>query len=191
MGSKPGSNSAQFGAPTTEIFTGSGSIANGESIARSPNGPSGQFVRGTTDGLYNATDGQSIGRNNDDGALAVTVGYFQAIREQDAVRFTWQTATETGNAGFNLLAETPDGAVRLNSTLIASTVIDSVTPTDYSYVAVTDAERFFIQEVGIDGHVDEFGPFAFGEMYGVRVEIPSVAQQADNRPKLYLPTMQR
>ena len=111
--------------------------------------------------------------------------------DADIVRFTCQTATETGTAGFNLLAETPDGAIRLNSTLIASPVIDSVTPTGYSYVAVTDAERFFMQEVGIDGDVDELGPFALGEAYGAQVETPSIAHPADNRLKLYLPAMRR
>ena len=54
-----GSNSAQFGAPITAVFTGSGSIANGESIARDPSGSGASFVAGTTAGLYNAAEAKA------------------------------------------------------------------------------------------------------------------------------------
>ena len=46
--------------------------------------------------------------------VPVTIGYFSATASGDSVNFTWQTATETSNAGFNLYAETDAGLVQLN-----------------------------------------------------------------------------
>ena len=191
-GTSATSNDAQFGAPTTFSFAGSGSLVDGESIQRLPNGPGGDFVRGTTAGLYNAVNGHSIGRNNENGSLAVTVSWFKAVREDNTIYFAWQTATETGNAGFNLLAETADGEiVQINPELIPSTVIDSVEPTDYSYSIATDADLFYVQEVGIDGTLDEIGPFVLGGTYGAHVESPITDQEIDTEPALYLPFVQR
>ena len=122
----------------------------------------------------------------------MTLGWFTSTQEDDTVHFAWQTATETGNAGFNLLAETVDGEiVQINPELILSTVIDSVEPTDYSYSIATDADLFYVQEVSIDGVVDEIGPFALGESYGVQVESPGADGEIDMEPALYLPFVQR
>ena len=105
-----------------------------------------------------------------DGPLAVTLSYFHAQADGETVEFTWQTATETGTAGFNLLAVTEAGLVQLNHELIPSPVIDSVTPTDYAFEAaieaISGATRFILQEVGIDGRVIEHGPFDLGSEHG-------------------------
>ena len=94
--------------------------------------------------------------------VPVTIGYFSATASGDSVNFTWQTATETANAGFNLYAETDGGLVKLNDSLIQSTVIDSVEPTDYSYSAATSATSFYIEDVGLDGKTGQAGPVCPG-----------------------------
>ena len=70
---------------------------------------------------------------NCDSPLSVTIGYFHAVRDGDTVRFDWQTATEAGTSGFNLFAESDGGRTQLNAELVPSKVIDSVTPTSYSF----------------------------------------------------------
>lgn len=83
--------------------------------------------------------------------LAVSLSGFHAQQNESFVDFQWQTATETGTAGFNILAEIEANTIQLNGELIPSPVIDSVTLTDYRYLATTDATTFYLQEVGIDG----------------------------------------
>ena len=81
--------------------------------------------------------------------LAVTLGWFLAQRNGDVVEVRWQTATETGTAGFHVLAAADDGdTVRLNQELIPSPVIDSITPTDYELTIQTDATHFLSAAVG-------------------------------------------
>ena len=98
--------------------------------------------------------------------LAVSLGWFLAERSGDVVSFRWQTATETGTAGFNLLAVAESDRIRLNGDLIPSSVIDSVEPTDYEYAAATDAIRFYLQEIKVGGGASEHGPFDLGTAYG-------------------------
>ena len=43
------------------------------------------------------------------GPLAVTLNWFLAEPDGDVVNFQWQTGSETGTAGFHLLAKTADG----------------------------------------------------------------------------------
>ena len=54
--------------------------------------------------------------------LAVTLSGFLAERSGDIVEFHWQTATETGMAGFNLYAESAGEHLRPNTELIPSEV---------------------------------------------------------------------
>ena len=105
--------------------------------------------------------------------LAVTLGWFLAERNGETVDVRWQTATENGTAGFHLLAVTESVNQRLNADLIPSTVIDSVTPTDYQMAVQTDATQFLLQEVGIAGDVTEMGPFELGFAAGARSETES------------------
>ena len=95
----------------------------------------------------------------------------------------WQTATEIGVAGFVLLAEFDGGTTPLNHDLIRSPVIDSVTPTDYTFFAATDATRFVLQEVTIDGGTVDHGPFELGEVHGTRIESENDALA----PMLWIP----
>ena len=123
---------------------------------------------------------------NSNKALAVSLGWFLAERDGDTVDFRWQTATETGTAGFNVLAESDGGTVQLNTELIPSPVIDSVEPTDYQFSLVTDATQFYLQEVEISGLINELGPFDLGQAYGVR----TTSSNGVLTPTLWFPTIQ-
>lgn len=102
------------------------------------------------------------------GPLVVTLNWFLAEADGDVVDFQWQTGSETGTAGFHILAKIADGSVaQLNDELIPSSVIDSVAPTRYSFSTVTDATVFFLQEVGVNGSVVMHGPFELSEPSGV------------------------
>ncbi len=103
--------------------------------------------------------------------LAVTIGYVSSSRDGTSVDFVWQTATETGNAGFNILVEDGDRLTQLNDEIIASKVIDSVSSTDYSYTAVTDAVVFYIEEVNVNGQRTLGPPFFVGETYGSNSQV--------------------
>ena len=116
---------------------------------------------------------------NVDNTLPVTLSWFKAERNGETVDFRWQTATETGTAGFNILAVTESGTVQLNETLIPSQVIDSVEPLDYSFTAVTDATSFLLQEVEITGVTNNHGPFALGVEVGSRID--------DDEHQIWLP----
>ena len=116
--------------------------------------------------------------------LAVTVAWFLAERDGDVVDFHWQTASETGVAGYYLVAESDDGARhRLNDDLIPSHAIDSITPTEYTFNAATDATRFTLHELGIDGGVIAHGPFLLGREYGVF----STPTSSESTTRVWLP----
>ena len=88
--------------------------------------PSGLALGGDID------DGEISVKTSDGGSLAVTLGYFHAEPQEALVKIHWQTSSENGVAGFNLLAVVDGMLAQLNDELIASPVIDSIFPTDYS-----------------------------------------------------------
>ena len=118
--------------------------------------------------------------------LAVSLGWFLAEANDDRVDFRWQTATETGTAGFNLLAVTANGNGQLNEALIPSTVIDAVTPTDYAFSAVTHAASFLLQEVKVSEGTRHHGPFTIGIESGAHA---GSGGSGDNR--VWLPLITR
>ncbi|HVS12985.1 MAG TPA: C25 family cysteine peptidase [Thermoanaerobaculia bacterium] len=79
----------------------------------------------------------------------------------------WTTATEAGNVGFNVLAETADGLVRVNDELIESKAIDSTRPLDYAIeLGGVESGRFYLEEVDVTGKTKRHGPFRLGRSYG-------------------------
>ena len=120
--------------------------------------------------------------------LPVTISYIGSERNGEEVRFAWQTATETGNAGFNILVKTDERLVQLNGDLIASKVIDSVEITNYEVILATTATLFYVQEVGIDGSVNMIGPFQVGQEYGSRTD-PGGTDPGETGHPIYLPTI--
>ncbi|MCB9136968.1 MAG: hypothetical protein H6642_01315 [Caldilineaceae bacterium] len=127
---------------------------------------------GFVDGLTSVSVGMSNVNNVNFGInnqfLAVTVAYVSSERNGEQLTIRWQTATESGVAGFNILAETTNGLRELNASLIPSQVIDSVEATDYSVTLLTDVDTFYIEEVRLSGTADRMGPYQVGESYGVR-----------------------
>ena len=122
-----------------------------------------------------------------DAPLAVTLSSFLAEDAGGVVEFRWRTAMETGTAGFHVFAQTNDGRIQLTDELIPSPSIDSVTPTDYSFSAATDATIFYLHELRIDGSTAKHGPFEFGVGYGAGTSAPD----RESTPKVWLPMIQR
>ena len=102
--------------------------------------------------------------------LAITLGWVLAEAEDDLVHFRWQTVTESGVAGFNVLAVTATGKEQLNGDLISSPAIDALTPIDYAVTLATtfatEGTTFYLQEIGIDGSRVDHGPFEVGRAVG-------------------------
>ncbi|MCB0045886.1 MAG: discoidin domain-containing protein [Caldilineaceae bacterium] len=120
-----------------------------------------------------------------DEPLSVSLSYAYAERGGDGtVYFIWETATETGNAGFNLYMELADASQQLvNSELVPSSVIDSVMPTHYTYQASVAGERYYIELVSVDGATERYGPYELGQEYGE----PTDADGSALTNPLYLP----
>lgn len=92
----------------------------------------------------------------------VTFAGFAARRDGDQLVLRWDTATETGNAGFHVYAQTAKGTRRLNDKLIPSQRIDSLEPLTYTFrvpAAGLSKAKFFIEEVGTRGTAHRNGPF--------------------------------
>lgn len=102
----------------------------------------------------------------------VTLAVFSASATGNGTtRYSWSTATETANAGFNLYVRTAGGYRLLNDQLILSRVVDSTTPTDYSVeIAGVPEGELYIEDVALSGEVRSHGPFTLGVPYGERVE---------------------
>lgn len=105
------------------------------------------------------------------GLVPVTVSSFSSQRDGDMVNFAWQTATETGNAGFNLYEVTANGLRQINERLIPSAAIDSTRPQHYVYQAAgITGDVFYIEDVDVRGSVRRHGPFKLGETAGQAVQ---------------------
>ncbi len=80
----------------------------------------------------------------------VTLSYFKSERQGEQVLFTWSTATETGNVGFNLYGEQGGRLEPLNDELIGSNVIDSLDPPGLClYCANGCRAVFYIEDVDV------------------------------------------
>ncbi|MCA9951801.1 MAG: hypothetical protein KDE48_19250, partial [Anaerolineales bacterium] len=98
--------------------------------------------------------------------VPVTLNFFQAEHAGEQVQFTWQTATETANMGFNLYVEDADGLQQINTNLILSPEMSSLRAVDYSYSAEFSGDVFYIEDVDVFGKTKRRGPFALGQAYG-------------------------
>lgn len=101
--------------------------------------------------------------------VPVSLASFRADRTGGMTSFEWTTATEVGNVGFNLLAQTAKGWEKVNREPIASKVVDSTQPQSYRYEASgLKATAFRLEEIDVAGTVALRGEFALGKSYGVR-----------------------
>ncbi len=71
--------------------------------------------------------------------------------QDGTVYFIWETATETGNAGFRIYMEVDGELSLVTPDLLPSQVIDSVTPVRYAYQARVEGERYYIDMINIAG----------------------------------------
>lgn len=124
-------------------------------------------VGGTVSSFSDFTAGNST--------LPVTLAYFQATRRGDSTYFNWQTATETGNVGFNLYVEGKDGLQLVNPQLIASAAVDSLEPQPYTFTANgLSGDVFYIEDVDLFGRRLLHGPFGLGNSYGEWVTVEAI-----------------
>lgn len=102
----------------------------------------------------------------------VTLAAFASEPARGGIRVEWWTATEAGNAGFDLWAETSEGAVKVNPELIPSSETDSLAPNRYSYlVQISDVRGLSLVDADLSGERKTHGPFEVGKSYG-RVPTP-------------------
>lgn len=99
----------------------------------------------------------------------VTLAYFNATRMGSNVKFEWMTSTEVGNAGFNLYVESNGYISLLTTTMIPSTVVDSVQGTRYEITLPAEGDTFFIEDISLDGESGMHGPFQTGQPYGSKI----------------------
>ncbi len=83
-----------------------------------------------------------------EGTTPVSLAFFSATRNGDRVNFAWTTATEAGNAGFNLYVQTAAGREKINNKLIRSRAVSSLQPQDYAYQATVRGGRYLLHRRG-------------------------------------------
>ncbi len=97
----------------------------------------------------------------------VTIASFSSTKIAEIVHFSWTTATETNNAGFNLWVDGDGGLQKLNRQLIPSAVIYSTSPQDYTFEAEVTGNIFYVEDIDISNRpTAKHGPFQLGESYG-------------------------
>ncbi len=107
------------------------------------------------------------------GTVPVTLSYFRAIPDPAGMRFEFSTATETGNAGFNLYVDSGDGWQRVNETLIPGAGGDSLEPRHYEFHAKgLRGARFAVEDVSVNARTRRQGRFEAGRSYGRRPVTP-------------------
>jgi hypothetical protein len=107
----------------------------------------------------------------------ITLSYFQAWVGRQSVRFGWETATETGNLGFNIYVDNAGSLERLNENLIPSAVINSTVPQEYYFYAETKGDVFYIEDVSVKGETELHGPFKLFRQVGLRDQVEPLIQQ--------------
>ena len=100
--------------------------------------------------------------------LAATLEYFTATPGQNAIDLEWQTVSEIGCLGFNLLrSEVPDGIslgnfVQLNELLIACQAIGSSNGATYEYIdqniELDITYYYWLEAVEVNGTITHHGP---------------------------------
>lgn len=108
----------------------------------------------------------------------ITLASFAATAGDLEASFEWTTATEIGNVGFHLYAETPSGRVRLNDTLIPAQG-NGLEPQSYraSFPVPEGATGFVLEDVDLKGRGREHRAIKPGESRGAPRELAPIAWQ--------------
>ena len=100
----------------------------------------------------------------------VTLSYFQAVRNGKYTTFTWSTATETSNLGFNLYVGDETARKLINPELIRSKVVDSLSLQNYTYTVDVKGNTFYIEDVSVYDETKVHGPYQLGKEYGDKTQ---------------------
>ena len=175
-----------FNIPASAVFDGSNIYSRFRLYSAQPASPSagGPALDGSGNLLAGEVEDPFFQIKSNGVVTPITLSYFHAqlagqpARTGSSITFNWSTATETGNAGFNLYVLTDGNLKRINYELIPSRVVDSLDRQDYSYKAVVKGNLFYIEDVSILGETKQHGPFKINEKYGVRLESIKIDQTA-------------
>ena len=106
----------------------------------------------------------------------VTLSSFKATILGQDLSVTWTTETEVGNVGFFLYADDGDNTLRPLGDLIASHVVDSVTPQTYTAHLDNESTRtLWIEDIDVLGQRTRHGPFTVGLQHGVPADMQLLA----------------
>lgn len=98
-------------------------------------------------------------------ATPVTLSEVEISPEGEDLVLRWTTATEAGNAGFHVYAETAEGLERLNRQLVPSHAVSTVAPQTYELRLPArgrelEEAAFYVEDVSVSGSKRRQGPFA-------------------------------
>jgi uncharacterized repeat protein (TIGR01451 family) len=111
----------------------------------------------------------------------VSIAYFNTSTSGSGTHIEWATATQVGNVGFNIYAQTDGGLVKVNDQLIPAGDADSFSPQQYSFDAVgVTAQAFFIEDVDLTTNSRMHGPFAVNQTFGAVPQVEAIDWAAIN-----------
>lgn len=96
------------------------------------------------------------------GTTSVKLRSFRAARDRGTVVLRWRTASEVGNAGFNVYRAIGGRRVKLNARLIRSAASGTARGHAYAWRdrSPVGGARYWLQEVNLDGRRALHGPVA-------------------------------
>ncbi len=159
------------------------------STADLPEGSSADTFTNIVETFYTNTNGVVTNQNlsaTDDTTVPVSISFVMAeLRANDEQAVIWQTQTEAGNLGFNILVADRNGEAlqQLNPELIPSKSINSVITQDYEFPTSFDLSQseFYIQDVDVYGNLTNNGPYQFYGKHGKKVAKRPLVQWAEIR----------
>ncbi len=97
----------------------------------------------------------------------VTLAHVKVKQRGDTTDIEWTTATEAGNIGFNVYAETSGDWIRLNDKTISSSQVSGVAPAEYRLsTTMTGLNSVLIEDISWQGVSRQHGAFEVGGEYG-------------------------
>lgn len=133
-----------------------------------------QTTQTMTAGVQPATINNANSTGNDFGynggaiIVPITLSYFEAIRSGNDVHFSWETATETANVGFEIHEGNALTATAPLGKPVPSLAVDSVEALQYSATRSTAANTFWLADLDTKGEKRLHGPFSVNTTNGLR-----------------------
>lgn len=151
------------------VWSGFGQPTNGQTYAR---------IRLTRDPSFfsdaspapvgSVIDGETEDYVVDAGTTPVTLAKFYAERlAAGRVRVSWSSASESATLGYFIADKSANDSIRdLNSELVASRLMSTMTPQDYVLELNTAADQLYVVELDSLGKRTVYGPYQVGLQYG-------------------------